>query len=51
MNVAKIYTADLDSPCRELSNGGLGIVVPLPVRSGIDFSCVYIYWGSNSAVF
>ena len=30
----------LDSPCRELSNGGLGIIVTLLVHRGIDFLCV-----------
>ena len=40
MGLTKIYTADLDSIRRELSNGGLGIVVALTVFSGIDFSCV-----------
>ena len=33
--------ADLDSPRRELSNGGLGIVVALLVRWQIDFLSVY----------
>ena len=28
-----------DSPRREISNGGLGIVVSLAVRWEIDFSC------------
>ena len=37
MHPTKIVTADLDSPRRELSNGGLGIVVALLVRPGIDF--------------
>ena len=41
MNFTKIDQADLDSPRRELSNGGLGIVVTLTVFSGIDFLCVY----------
>ena len=39
MDQTKIVPADLDSPHRELSNGGLGIVVALLVRRGIDFSC------------
>ena len=30
---------DLDSPRRELSNGGFGIVVALPIRWQIKFSC------------
>ena len=38
MNFTKIDQADLDSPCQELSNGGLGIVVAFPVCSGIEFS-------------
>ena len=41
MGRTKIDTADLDSPRRELSNGGLGFVVALSVFSGIDFSCAY----------
>ena len=41
MDQTKVHTADLDSPRRELSNGGLGFVVALSVRGGIDFSCVY----------
>ena len=41
MNHAKIGTAYLDSPRRELSNGGLGIVVALTVFSEINFSCVF----------
>jgi len=32
MDNTKINTADLDSPRRELSNGGLGFVVALSVR-------------------
>ena len=31
MNFTKIDQADLDSPCQELSNGGLGIVAALTV--------------------
>ena len=31
MNFTKIVRADLDSPCQELSNDGLGIVVALTV--------------------
>ena len=41
MDQKKIDTADLDSPRRELSNGGLGFVVALSVRLEIDFSCAY----------
>ena len=37
MNFTKIYRTDLDSPRRELSNGGPGIVAALPVCSGIVF--------------
>ena len=35
----KIDRSDLNSPCRELSNGGLGIVVTLLVCRKINFSC------------
>ena len=44
ISFTKIYQADLDSPRRELSNGGLGIVVTLLVPRQIDFSCVST-WG------
>ena len=37
MNFTKIVKADLDSPRRELSNGGLGIVVALLVHWQIIF--------------
>ena len=37
MDHTKIYFADLNSPCRELFNGGLGIVVALLVLWKIDF--------------
>ena len=40
----KIDTADVDYPCQELSNGGLGLVVDLAFFSGIDFLSVYT-WG------
>ena len=40
MNCTKMYQADLDSSCRDLSNGGLRIVVALLVCWQIDFSCV-----------
>ena len=33
--------ADLDSPRRDLSNGGLRIVVALLLCQGIDFLCAY----------
>ena len=41
INFTKIGQADLDFPRRELSNGGLGIVVALLLRWGIIF-CVSI---------
>ena len=41
MDHTKINTVELDSPRRELSNGGLGFVVALLVRLGINFSCAY----------
>ena len=37
MNFTRIYQADLDSPRRELSNGGLESVVAPLVRWQIDF--------------
>ena len=37
MDHTKIYQADLDSPCQELSSGGLVIVVTLLVRWQIIF--------------
>ena len=40
MTFTKIDPADLDSPHRELSNGGLKSVVALLVRWQINFSCV-----------
>ena len=40
MNFTKIVKADFDSPRRELSNNGLGIVVALLVFPAINFSCV-----------
>ena len=48
MDHTKLDQAELDSPCGELSNGGLGIVVALTFVLGIMFSCVY--WGSIPAV-
>ena len=50
MDHTKIDTADLDSPCRELSNNGLGIAVALLVRQGINVVCARVYWKSNPAV-
>ena len=35
-------TLYLDSPCRELSSGGLGITANLLICWGIEFSCVFI---------
>ena len=46
VDFTKIYQADLDSPCQEFSNGGLGFVVDLLIFLVIDVSCVF-YWGSN----
>ena len=37
MTFTKIDPADLDSPCRELSNGGLKSIVTLLVRWQINF--------------
>ena len=37
MDHTKIVQADLDSPCRELSNDGLGIVVALSVFQKLIF--------------
>ena len=39
MDHTKMHPKYLDSPGRELSNGGLKIVAALLVRSGIAFSC------------
>ena len=39
MNFTKILETDLDSPCRDLSNGGLGIFLALLVCWGVIFSC------------
>ena len=47
--ITEKYTQKI-CPRRELSNGGLGIVVALLVRLGIQFLCAYVYWGSNPAV-
>ena len=41
MDPIKMTDAYMDSPCRELSNGGLGIVVAFLVCWGIDFLCAY----------
>ena len=40
MDHTKMNSKVLDFPCRELSIRGLGFVVALPVRPGIDFFCV-----------
>ena len=37
MDDTKPYPEDLNSPCLELSNGGLGLVVALLVCPGINF--------------
>ena len=42
MNFTTIDPADLNSPRRELSNGGLGIVVALLVRWQNDFLSAHI---------
>ena len=41
MGRTETFPVDLNSPCREISNGGLGFVVALSVRWQINFSCVY----------
>ena len=41
MNFTKIVPEDLNSPRRELSNGGLEIVVALLVCWQIDFLCAH----------
>ena len=48
MAFTKMDKAGLDSPCRELSNGGLGIVVALLVRWQIVFRVFLL--GCNPAV-
>ena len=50
MNFTKIVKADLDSPRRELSHGGLGIVLSNPSGSSVNYFFVCVYWGSNPAV-
>ena len=49
MNLTKIVKADFDSPCPELSNGGLSLknVVALSVFLAIDFLC--LFWKSNKS--
>ena len=51
MNFAKVVKADLDSPRREFSNGGLGIVVQGPFGFFGNYFLVCFYWGPNPAVF
>ena len=41
MNHTEMYSEDLDSFHRELSNGGLEIVVALLVHLGIYFVCAH----------
>ena len=51
MNHTEMYSEDLDSFCRELSNGGLEIVVSNPSGSFGDLFCVVCsQWKSNPAV-
>ena len=40
MSFTKIVKTDLDSLCREFSNGGFGILVALAVFLGIIILCV-----------
>ena len=49
MDHTKIYPEDLNSACRELSNGGLEIVVALSVFSGI-FVCVFLLGVQSSCI-
>ena len=52
MTFTKLDQADLNSPRRDLSNGGLGIVVTLMVCLKINFACastggsiqLYLFW-------
>ena len=41
MDFTKIVKTDLDSSRQELSNGGLGFVIALPIFSGNNFSLAY----------
>ena len=50
ISFTEIDTAYLDSPRRELSNGGLGIVVALLVHWGVNFLCVSTGSQSNPTV-
>ena len=51
MDHTKIDTTDLDSRRQELSVRGLGFVVSLVARLGIDFSCAFsVYRAPNPAV-
>ena len=47
MTFTKLDQVDLDSPCRELSNGGLGVVIPLAFFREIIFRVFLL--GSNPA--
>ena len=42
MTFTKLDQTDLDSPCQEFSNGGLGIVVALLVRWQINLLLAHI---------
>ena len=50
MNFTKIFKADLDSPRKELSGCGLGIVVSLIIFPAIYVVCVFTGGPSNPAV-
>ena len=50
MDDTKMNSEDVDSPCQELFNGGLGIVVALLVCQRIGLSIVCFHWGSSPAV-
>ena len=50
MDFTKIVKANLDSPWRELSNGGLGIFICSPFGVSGNWFFVCFYWGSNPAV-
>ena len=41
MTFTKLNQADLDSPRRELFNGGLGNAVALSIRWQVVFLCIY----------
>ena len=50
MDRTKLDQADLNSPCRELSSGGLGFVAALLIFREIMFLCVHCDSGLNPAV-